>query len=288
MTQNIFRFQDVTPHATACCLLSLTLMFVHKLYQQPLDHLLSTPKKTILAGVEYIDEKYSHLRSLLSEQEGLLLEINELQKQIHVLKIEHDGLKNQLRDKLHHEGFMGKILVSPKVRIKTARLVKSVLTPLQQTITLNKGQVDGVYEGQAVLDSAGITGRVVSLTRFTSTVMLISDPSHVMNVEIERTGYRALSAGVGQVQQIDLLYIKEDAELHIGDKVVVSSLDMTYPRGYPVGKISNLLPDSGVGFTGVTVRPYANLGHAQEVIMVWKQVAEEVANDKITASASQP
>ncbi len=263
-------------------------MFVHKLYQQQFDHLLGTPKETILGAAESVHDQYSNLELLLGEQEELLLEIEALQKQAYALKIEHESLEDQMRDKLHQAGLMGEISISPQVRTETARLLKSVLTPLQQTITLDKGRMDGVYEGQAVLDNAGITGRVVALTDFTATVMLISDPSHLMNIEIKSTGYRALSAGVGDVQQIDLLYIKEGEKLHVGDKVVVSSLDVTYPRGYPVGEISKLLPGTGDGFAGVTVRPYSNLGHAQEVVLVWKQNLNKVAGEKVTAPLSQP
>ncbi len=263
-------------------------MFVHKLYQQQFDDLLDTPKKTILGVAESVHDQYSNLKLLLGEQEELQLKIKALQKRAHALKIEHESLKDQIRGKLHQADFMGEIPISPRIRTETARLLKSVLTPLQQTITLDKGRVDGVYEGQAVLDNAGITGRVVALTDFSATVMLISDPGHVMNVEIKNTGYRALSAGVGDVQQIDLLYIKEGEKLHVGDEVVVSSLDITYPRGYPVGEISKLLPGTGDGFAGVTVRPYSNLGHAQEVVLVWKQDPNEVAGKKITAPLSQP
>ena len=64
-----------------------------------------------------------------------------------------------------------------------------------QRVLINKGQSDGVFIGQPLLDANGLMGQVVEVLPFTSWALLITDPQHVTPVEVNRNGERALARG---------------------------------------------------------------------------------------------
>ena len=74
-----------------------------------------------------------------------------------------------------------------------AELVNVSPDPLKQLIMIDKGEKDGVYIGQAVIDAYGLVGQVVEVNAIQSTVILISDSRHALPVQINRNGVRAIA-----------------------------------------------------------------------------------------------
>ncbi|MEJ2435809.1 MAG: rod shape-determining protein MreC, partial [Pseudolabrys sp.] len=63
-------------------------------------------------------------------------------------------------------------------RVLIAELLAVDTDPFTRLIVLNKGSNDQVYQGQPLIDAQGVMGQVVHVGPFTSTAMLITDPSH--------------------------------------------------------------------------------------------------------------
>ncbi len=101
--------------------------------------------------------------------------------------------------------------------------------PNRQEIVINKGAGDNVSRGQAVLDSQGLIGQVVDAGPLSSRVLLITDASHAMSVQVTRNGVRAVLAGVGQSSGLKLLYVPDTADIQEGDLLVSTGLGHLYP-----------------------------------------------------------
>ena len=83
-------------------------------------------------------------------------------------------------------------------RVLIAELLAADLQPFRHTIVINKGKRQGVYDGQPIVDANGVMGQVVHVGPFSSTVLLITDPTHELPVQINRNGLRAIAIGTGQ------------------------------------------------------------------------------------------
>ena len=61
------------------------------------------------------------------------------------------------------------------------------LDPYKQQVVINKGAASGVFVGQPVLDAHAVMGQVIAVAPFSSTVLLITDTSHALPVQVYAT-----------------------------------------------------------------------------------------------------
>jgi rod shape-determining protein MreC len=156
-----------------------------------------------------------------------------------------------------------------------AEIIAVDVDPYRHFIVLNKGTNDGAYKGQPIIDAHGVMGQVVYVNAMTSTAMLITDVSHAIPVQIDRTGLRSVAFGTGQTDYLDLRHIPHNADLRVGDKLISSGLGGRFPRNYPVAVITKIDRDTGETFIDVRAEPLAQLDTSREVLLVWTQDHEK-------------
>jgi len=76
-----------------------------------------------------------------------------------------------------------------------ARVVAETPDTYAARVVIDKGSVDGVLAGAAVIDTQGVFGQVTTVYPFSSEVTLITDPNHATPVMNARTGTRAVLFG---------------------------------------------------------------------------------------------
>jgi rod shape-determining protein MreC len=145
--------------------------------------------------------------------------------------------------------------------------------PFSHEVIIDKGSRDGITIGQAVLDSEGLMGQVVQVNEFTSRVLLISDSSHAVPVQVNRNGVRANLLGTGEMDSLDLVHVPETSDIRVGDLLVSSGLGGVFPKGYPVARVSEVTHDPGEPFSNVQAEPLAQLNRSQMVLIVFKEGA---------------
>lgn len=154
-------------------------------------------------------------------------------------------------------------------RVLVAELLAVDMQPFRHTVVINKGKREGVYDGQPIVDANGIMGQIVHVGPFSSTVLLITDPTHAIPVQINRNGLRAIAVGTGQRQSLQLEYLPNNADIQMGDLIVSSGLGSRFPSGYPVGIVTDIKLDPAEPFAKVIVAPSARLDQSREVLLVW-------------------
>ncbi len=154
-------------------------------------------------------------------------------------------------------------------RVVVAELIGVNPNPLIKQVTINKGIKNGVYIGQPVLDASGIMGQVIAASFFTSTVSLITDENNRVPVQVNRNGYRAIAAGKGDNESIEILYVPHTADIRKGDLLISSGLGQRYPFGYPVAVVSKIKRDPGLPFVTITAEPLARLNRSRLVMLIF-------------------
>jgi rod shape-determining protein MreC len=154
-------------------------------------------------------------------------------------------------------------------RVVIAELLAVDMQPFRHTVVINKGRREGAYNGQPIVDANGIMGQIVHVGPFSSTVLLITDPTHAIPVQINRNGLRAIAVGTGQSQSLQLEHLPNNADIQTGDLIVSSGLGSRFPSGYPVGIVTDIKLDPAEPFAKVKVSPSARLDQSREVLLVW-------------------
>ena len=173
-------------------------------------------------------------------------------------------------------------------RVLIAELLSVDMDPFSRRIVLNKGASDGVVAGQSLIDSYGVMGQVVHAGPFSSSAVLITDPSHALPVQLNRSGLRSVAIGTGPLNQLQLSHIPNSADIEVGDRLVTSGLGGRFPPGYPVGEVISVERDRGRPFAEVLIRPSADLERNREVLLVWSADEDPSAVDTSVRSRLAP
>ncbi len=143
------------------------------------------------------------------------------------------------------------------------------LDAFRERVLVDRGAQDGVFVGQAVLDSGGVFGQVARVGQLTAEVILLSDATHAVPVQINRNGLRTIAVGTGDMRRLKLPYLPTSADVIVGDLLVTSGLGGGFPAGYPVGTVAEVKRDPAQSLADVDVKPAAALDRSREVMFVW-------------------
>ena len=164
-------------------------------------------------------------------------------------------------------------------RVLVAELIGISPDPLAHKVVVNKGAEQGVYLGQPLLDAFGLMGQVVAVSRYSSEVMLITDSTHALPVQVNRNGVRAVAEGVGDLYQLKLRHVPNTLDIRAGDLLVSSGLGQRFPVGYPVAEVESVIQDSSRPFATVNLKPKAQLNRSRHVLLVFSQAGGGVGSD---------
>ena len=194
---------------------------------------------------------------------------------------ENARLKSRLRDldvrlqrmaTLEAENVRLRAMLDSSVRVADRMLVAEILAvdpdPHRQRFTINRGALNGVYAGQALLDAEGVVGQIDIVDALTSQAVLISDSNHGLPVAVNRTGLRTIALGTGETGLLNLPYLTNSADVREGDLLVTSGLGGVFPPGYPVGRVTAVQRRPGQSFARVLAQPSAGLDRGREVLLV--------------------
>jgi rod shape-determining protein MreC len=156
-------------------------------------------------------------------------------------------------------------------------------TSSRQLMVLNKGDRDGVFVGQTVIDAKGLMGQIMDVGSMTSTVLLISDSKSAVPVQDTRTGERAILVGTNSISQLSLINMPHTSSLAQGDLLVTSGLGQRYPEGYPVGRVDVVETIPGEEFIKVKVTPMASLNRSRLVLLLWPETEHAELIEQIHA-----
>jgi rod shape-determining protein MreC len=133
---------------------------------------------------------------------------------------------------------------------------------------VDKGSQANVEAGQAVLDNNGVVGQVTRVYPWLSEVTLVTDKDNAVPVQILRNGLRAVVFGSGNISEIDLRYQPITADIEVGDVLVTSGMDGTYPGNLPVAKVIKVERDPAYPFADITCEPLAGVDRHRTLLIV--------------------
>lgn len=206
-------------------------------------------------------QQFTSRSELLGENEKLKAEALLMQRRLQKLA----ALTEQnvrLRELLNSSS-----LVDEKVLV--GELIGVDPNPFTHRILIDKGGKDGVFLGQPVLDARGLMGQVVEVMPYTSRVLLLTDITHSIPVQVNRNGLRAIASGTGNPERLELRHVADTADIKEGDLLVSSGLGQRFPAGYPVAVVKEVVHDSGQPFAIVRAVPTAALNRSRYVLLVF-------------------
>jgi rod shape-determining protein MreC len=211
----------------------------------------------------WIDDVFVSRTDLLEENEQLQEDLLVAQRELQLLESLASENSRLLALNEATGGIDGEVL--------PAEIINVSPDLYSQRVLINKGQSDGVFIGQPLLDANGLMGQVVEVLPFTSWALLITDPQHVTPVEVNRNGERALARGSrAMANELELQFVTQTQDMQAGDRLVSSGMGQVYPKNYPVAEIISFYADPGLDFATVRARPLAEMASTRHVMLVFQ------------------
>ena len=182
----------------------------------------------VIKTIHGVFQNYIILIHLQRENAMLKQKIVELQKensQMREMAYAHERLKRLLQFK---EKNLSSVIAAEVIGQDPSSWFKSV--------TINKGEKDGIKKGMAVISPEGVVGQILKTAPYHSTVLLITDYNSAVDSTVQRTRAKAIVEGKGE-NRCQLKYLLRSEEVVIGDIVVTSGLGGNFQKGLMVGEI---------------------------------------------------
>jgi rod shape-determining protein MreC len=138
----------------------------------------------------------------------------------------------------------------------------------RQLLTVDRGADDGLARMMPVVVADGVVGRVHEVQGRSADVLVVTDLNSAIAVRVERTRARGNVRGTGKPDLCKLEYALRTEDVAEGDALVTSGTDGVFPRGLPVGKVTQIEREKHGLFLDARVLPAVDVTRVEEVLVV--------------------
>ena len=228
--------------------------------------------ETAISGLYYFANTP---RSVLDGVSNNFIDNNKLQMENHVLKeqLREKNADLLLLDQLKVENQRLRLLLSSPLRQDEYKKIGEVLTAemdaYRQQVIINRGKSDGAFVGQPIIDERGVVGQVISVGEKSSRVLLITDVTHAVPIQVLRNDVRGIANGTGHNDELFIDNLPRSVDVVKGDVLVTSGLGGRFPEGYPVAIVEAVTNDTQSQFARIVARPLASFDRLRYLLLLW-------------------
>ena len=152
-------------------------------------------------------------------------------------------------------------------RLLQAQIERLSNDPFVHRITINRGLLAGVKVGQPVMSADGLVGQVVVVYPHASDVLLMTDSTHHLPVQVTRTRDRAIAMGIGRMDRIEVRNLPGTIDIMPDDLLETSGLGGRFQSGTPVARVKEVIRAPGQPFARVIAEPLAPMSRLSLVMV---------------------
>ncbi|MGO0122820.1 rod shape-determining protein MreC [Desulfothermobacter acidiphilus] len=270
------RWRSVKKGATVFLLLALTLVVMRTTAPHEGSPLLPF---TLWAGdgvaglgigLNLAGEKMSHLLGFIFSGGQDNAKVRELNQRIAELEAELARMRQQAVENERLKALLNYKESHPGTSL-AAEVVGRNPSNWFGTLTINRGEIDGVTPDAVVVAPAGLVGRVWRVSAHTSEVLLITDPRSAVGAVVYETQVPGIVRGMLAPGEMRMDYVVKDEPVKPGMLVLTSPLSGVFPSGIPVGRVVRVGEGEGGLFRTVYLKPVVDLNRVQEVLVLPKK-----------------
>lgn len=158
------------------------------------------------------------------------------------------------------------------LRTTTARVIGRDSSNWWLSIQIDRGSNDGLHPNLAVFNADGLIGKIVSVTKGESRVLLLIDPSCKVSAILDDTREPGIVAGAETSFSFSpscvMTYVSRDAKIKLGETVTSSGLGGVFPKGQIIGTVMGAQLDKQTGmYQDVEIKPAIDFRRLEEVMV---------------------
>ena len=217
--------------------------------------------------VEGVVSVAQRVGDLANQNDQYREEIDRLQADIvrlRELEVENRDLRNLLG--LKQRSGAGELL--------PVRVIARDPSPYVQSITIDRGEEDGLRDGMPVITWRGVVGRVNRVSPTSSKVLLVTDTSSSISGRIQSSEARVAGILRGRPEGgLVMQHIPQEESVQTGDTVITSDLGGIMPEGLVVGQVVQIRRKDVDVFQEALIEPAADMKQLERLYVMLAPVA---------------
>jgi rod shape-determining protein MreC len=149
----------------------------------------------------------------------------------------------------------------------SATIVGKTTNLLQNTITIDVGERDGVKSGMPIVTDAGLVGRVTLTSSRYAIGQILWSKDFRASAKVERGRVDGILHWEGG-ENLSLKNVAKTLDVLVGDVVITSEYSTIYPPGIKVGVVSKTSQTPGALFQTIDVTPSADLSRLEQIFVI--------------------
>ena len=212
---------------------------------------------------------YFHLKDinddLVEKNVELELQVDRLREKLMELTVDSSALEKLKKD------------VLLEYDLYQAKVISNSLTRMDNYITINKGEKDGIRSEMGVIDGNGVVGIVYITSPNYSVVIPVLNSKCNISCKIKQSEYFGfLKWDGGSSQYATVKDMPRHSLFSLGDTIVTSGHSAVFPGGIPVGTVEDIT-DSHDGLSYlIKVKLFADFGRLNDVRVIARKDREEL------------
>lgn len=182
------------------------------------------------------------------------------------------------------EGLLG-LQSTYNLQSTAARIIGGSSDAWSQTVTIDKGSLDGLEIGMPVCNAYGVIGQITEVALSSSTVLLINDETSGVSAMVQSSRAQGMLRGQAD-GSLRLEYVSTDYDVQVGDIVITSGLGGVFPKGLPLGTVSSVERRDNDVYYDIVVRTSASTENNEEVLVITALSDDQRATDEDIAAAN--
>ncbi len=198
---------------------------------------------------------------------GVRRENRELREEIQRLRLEQVRLAEDASQARRLQALLGfkEQYISQTL---PAQVISTTGSEFSRGVYIDKGSKDGVRQDMPVITADGVVGKVIRVYPASALVLMINDSTSGAGVILEKSRLQGIVKGTPGGETM-VQNIMSDEKVEPGERVLTSGGDRVFPKGMPVGVVTDVLPGNDL-FLRVRIKPAARLDRLEEVLVITK------------------
>lgn len=159
----------------------------------------------------------------------------------------------------------------PSIELRGGQIIARVIgrdsNNFLNFLMVDLGSRQGIEVGMPVMNNQGLVGRVSQVTSTSSKVLLISDPLSTVNAILQSSRLTGVVNGVAGGDPV-MGFIPQGSRVGVGEVVLSSGMGGNFPKGIPVGQVTEVRQRDFEVFQEAVVKPIVDFARLEFVLIV--------------------
>ncbi|NQW36280.1 MAG: rod shape-determining protein MreC [Flavobacteriales bacterium] len=160
----------------------------------------------------------------------------------------------------------------------SAKVIRNEFTKPNNYLTINKGEIDSVFNDIGAINEKGVIGIVNHSSKNYATLISILNQNLKINVKIKHSDFFGSLAWNGiNYNVLQVIDIPRQANFKVGDTIVTGGQSTIFPEGIPVGSVLDIKTEND-RYSKIDIKLFNDMSAIGHVYLIINPHKSEIKN----------